>query len=200
MKTLIFTYIVLFFSSISFGQKTTSQNFDTVKVIFNAKMAVMYQKKNIHDTNYFRNYLDIAPKFKILESIGFDDKIVFFEIDSKAYPDSLNQIIDSINKTIHYYSYFGNSKYPFIFAYDLRGGRLFRLQGCENNDFESLYWYMKNANLYDKSLFTSKRKFLNAFNVEDLDFNCLYEYFIKENRKFKSCIKSYEEIDNGVVW
>jgi hypothetical protein len=176
------TLVTILFVSYGF---TFSQSIDTAKVILNAKLHIMMHDNFINDYSYIMRFIEFTPKYRFLESTGFDSKFVFFEIHAIPHSDTL-LFVDSTNNKLRYsYRFFANLNHRFIFGYHIGGNKLYKLNGFYENDFLDLYNIIRNYIFiasYDLKSFSSKKRFLERFYIQDLDLECLYDYFIKKKK------------------
>jgi hypothetical protein len=74
----------------------------------------------------------------------------------------------------------------------VNGNSFFRLKGFRWNDFLHLYDFMQDLHYENLG---SKKKFLKSYEVEGIDFACLYDRFLGGNKTPKgSCLKGCFEV------
>ena len=177
-------------------QNIFSQRIDTLELIHNAKLYIMMYERELNerrttDCNCIKRFIEIIPEYKFLKSKGFGKDIVFFEIRATEHTDTVSyRMNDELmwkeknDKWMYQCKFFHGLDYSFIFASN--GSGLYRLNGFSENDFTRLYSLIKSFK--SPYYFKSKKRFVEEFYVENLDLGCLYDYFIKKNKKNKSCI------------
>lgn len=178
MKNAFCINICLILSYLSIGQ---NQNLDTNLMTLKAKIKIIEHIDLIENEEQICAFISKPITYKLLQSKGFSNNIIFFEIHLD---------IDSFNAFM--------INYNFIFAFNTKTEEIYRLKGFEQNDFSAFFTNLKydnidysNANVSD--LKTSKR-FTKAFYVEGLDLQCLFET-MKQPKKRPHCLgiprKSY---------
>ena len=159
MKNAICIHICLMLSYLSISQ---NQSPDTNLMTLKAKIKLVEHIDLIKNEEQICSFLSRPITYKLLQSQGFSDNIIFFEIHLD---------IDSFDAFM--------INYNFIFAFNAKTEEIYRLKGFEQNDFYTFFISLKydnidysHANVSD--LKTSK-KFTHAFYVEGLDLQCLFE-------------------------
>ncbi len=136
------------------------QGLDTNLMTLNAKIKLLEHIDLVHNSEQVCIFLSEPIAYKLLQSKGFANNIVFFEIHLDW--GMFNEFFINDN---------------FIFAFNSKSEEIFRLKGFESNDFAAFFSTLKFDNIdhslaNEDDLKTSKR-FAKAFSVEGLDLRCL---------------------------
>jgi hypothetical protein len=169
--------------------------FDTANVVLNAKMNIVSFENSNTSKEEIINIIDSKVKYKVIESKGFSKDIVFFRL--VAEPPNNN---DSSN---YFYEPINQYNSSFIFAYNSKNLKIYRLKGFKENDFKlffnhlNSYLDMDEASSYDLK---TKKRFLKTFYITGVDLGCLYKSLNIKQKKGCNCLKPNDQIFDGVVW
>lgn len=181
-----------------FTSKTLSSqhsSFDTATVILNAKMNIIPFENSNKTREEIINVIDSKVKYKLIDSKGFSESIVFFSLVTEPFNsyDSSNYFYEPINQY--------NSS--FIFAYNSNNHQIYRLRGFKENDFNTFFNQLDSfldLNISSSYDLKTKKRFLKIFYIEGVDLDCLYDSLNKKNKKGYNCLKPNTPVFNGVVW
>ncbi len=178
-----------------------SQNIkiDSTKILYTAKFQVLESEAILFSNiKKLEDYIESKFTSRFLKSKGFDDtKFILIEKRSKSLDSTfIKNKKEAFKKNYIYFSC------DYIVAYVPSTGFFYKLKGFRKNDFPELMDYLdKNSYLYSNSL--KNYIFLGLAYVEDLDLECLNEYYIrkKKNKKIKKdypCLRSCAERDRNI--
>ena len=194
IKQILLIVLIISASKASFSQDPGS-SFDTANVVFNAKMNIISFDNSNMSREEIISIIDSKVKYKVIKSKGFSKEIVFFRLEAEPLVnnDSSNYFYDPINQY--------NSS--FIFAYNSKNFKIYRLKGFKENDFKIFFNQMDSfldfsvSSSYDLK---SRKRFLKTFFVEGIDLGCLFDSLKIKPKKSCDCLKPNYPIFNGVVW
>lgn len=192
IKHTLLIVLMCFTSKVLFSQDSS---FDTANVILNAKMNIVSFTNSNKSKEEIINIIDSKVKYKMIESKGFSNDIVFFHLVAEPFNnhDSSNYFYELINQY--------NSS--FIFAYNTKNLEIYRLKGFKENDFKTFYNHLNSfldMNVSSSYDLKTKRRFLKTFYIEGVDLECLYDSLNTKNKEGCNCLKPNAPIFNGVVW
>lgn len=182
---LIFFFILLFPHSIK-GQQIDSVGYEkySEKMLLLAKINIIPYIFNVDSADVICSFLKEPITYRKLGSKGFSKNIIFFLIHI-TWDQSSNYL----------FLYEGD----LIFAFNTRSEILYKLKGFNDNDFKDFFddLYFNNIDYINASELDlkSKKKFLEAFNVEGLDLDCLYESLAKR-KESKPCMALIKPLKN----
>ena len=168
-------YIVIF-SSLFLQLQSNAQGLDTNLMLLKAKVCLL-EYANIHSQAEIFHFFEAPISFRLLKSKGFSEHIFFVEV-----PVSL----DSTTDYIFLYNY------NFIFAFNSKNQKMYRLKGFFYNEFDSFIEDASFANNIDYLVaeprdLSSLKKFTQSFYIEGLNMKCLYKS-LKKIKKRPECI------------
>lgn len=159
---------------------------DSVDIKKKALITIVYHEfNNLENKLFSRLILYLDKPFRVLNSEGFNSSYFFFSIPIKGGFDTISYVeAGEIKKEVIFF----NNCFDYIFAYNKVTGVLFCLNGFKINDFK---YFIAELSMLNKNLdenyyinglgFISRRIikwfFLSNFKVENLDIECLYNYF-----------------------
>jgi len=190
-KQTLLVLLMIFSSKVLFSQDSF---FDTSNVVLNAKMNIVSFRSSNKSRKEIINIIDSKVRYKVVESKGFSDDIIFFELSAEP--------IDITDSNNYFYEPINQYNSCFIFAYNSRNMKIYRLKGFKENDFKSFFNQLNSyldfsvSSSYDLK---NKKRFLKTFYVEGLDLGCLYSS-LRKNKKGYNCLKPNAPVFNGVVW
>lgn len=127
-KHALLIVLMVFASKALFSQDSS---FDTANVILNAKMNIVSFENSKKSREEIINIIDSKVKYKVIESKGFSNDIVFFRL--VAEPLNNNDSSNYFHEPLNQY----NSS--FIFAYNRKNLEIYRLKGFKENDFKTFF-------------------------------------------------------------
>lgn len=156
--------------------------------LFNAKRLAL--SKGLHQRDSLIKRID-ELRWSKLSSTGFENVVFYLVYDSIELIDidgsELN--IDSLKINNLLYGYC-----EFVFAVNTRTKNTYRLKGYDFIDFVDFYYTEILDNKPNRKL--SKKEMLNKFNIERIDLDCLFDYYIITSKK-KRQISCYKCIDKN---
>jgi hypothetical protein len=191
-KHALLIVLMVFASKALFSQDSS---FDTANVVLNAKMNIVSFESSNKSREEIINIIDSKVKYKVIESKGFSNDVVFFHLVAEPLNnnDSSNYFFEPINQY--------NSS--FIFAYNSKSLGIYRLKGFKENDFITFFNQLDSfldLNISSSYDLKTKKRFLKAFYIEGVDLDCLYDSLKTKNKKGYDCLKLNTPVFNGVVW
>ncbi|KAA5536541.1 hypothetical protein F0919_02415 [Taibaiella lutea] len=173
--------IILFFIS-SINSLNAQKNTDPVSLF---KMMLFLDKDNVvfrgMDTNVvkndslydvFRDYYNISfDTLKPNNNLALRDYFQFYRLDIRKLKG--NRKLQ--NNEAQYIGIFTGTMQEYILAMNLETGICYRLQGFRGNDFLMFLTDFKDMYKEKEQKPLSNSTFLKKYNVDGLDFECLYK-------------------------
>jgi hypothetical protein len=188
--------IIALFQLISNYLFSQINNNDSSQILYTSKFQVLESEKILFiDIQELNNYIDKIFYSRFLKSKGFGNTF-FILIEKRKDIDS--SFIKSHLKELKNNEIFFTCDY--ILAYVPSTRLFYRLKGFRKNDFVDLIGFLKNEYPYLNLNDLKENIELGIALVEDLDLNCLNEYYFIDNKNEKRnksypCLKSCEERD-----
>jgi hypothetical protein len=154
MKCICMKYVVIlfFFQATAFSGIMLAADFDTSKVLLNAKMNIVPFNRLFVDSAFIAKVIPAKCNFTFLKSNGFDG-MAFFEIEINF--DSIDQFSQIMTRNISVYDY------TYYFGYRIIDEEFLLLKGFEKNDFRKLYNWAKTTTPLPED-FETKQGFCDA--------------------------------------
>jgi len=192
LKYRLLLLLITIIPSIGFSQ---NNSFDTANVILNAKLNIVSFESSNKNREDIINIIDSKVKYKVIESKGFNDYIVFFKL--------ITEPCNKLDSNNFFYEPLNQFKSDFIFAFNSKNLNIYKLKGFKENDFKLFYNHLNsylNLNISSSYDLETKKRFLKTFYVEGLDLDCLYKSLKIKKKKDCRCLQPNDPIFDGVVW
>jgi hypothetical protein len=147
-----YVVILFFFQATAFSGIMLAADFDTSKVLLNAKMNIVPFNRLFVDSAFIAKVIPAKCNFTFLKSNGFDG-MVFFKIEINF--DSIDQFSQIMTRNISVYDY------TYYFGYRIIDEEFLLLKGFEKNDFRKLYNWAKTTTPLPED-FETKQGFCDA--------------------------------------
>lgn len=173
-----------------------AQDIDTNKLLLNSKMLLIPFLNAYEDEDYFYDYIKYKPLLVFVPSKGFEGTYVFYKIKAQDTVVTKKKISSELTLLR---PFFQSVNYDFIFGYNTRTNKIYRLKGFNGNDFLDMYLEILAtfSILHDRQI--NRREFPKEFSIEGIDLKCLWkDSEDKIKRDIRPCLKQVKPINSFI--
>ena len=186
MKNKIFVILIMLSHCVH------GQEIDTFKIILNAKLKVVNTHNMMFEISEWEEIINSNCSYKFIKSSGFEN-IIFFSISISDSSDKLSRILNPIR----------TNSYSYIFGYNKITKEIYCLKGFIDNDFNKLLSFLVVVEDFNEKI--KHNKLSDVYQVDGLDFYCLYNWQIKKRKEKYRLYKNFNcmyppTFDNGISW